>query len=85
VEPPIPGKDLQNVWRLKQVQDAHRFRAYLQMNHSPKVAIIGGGLIGMEMTEANWREERVPRSLPSIRYSPVRHLNRCQDASEPYI
>jgi NADPH-dependent 2,4-dienoyl-CoA reductase/sulfur reductase-like enzyme/rhodanese-related sulfurtransferase len=52
VEPPIPGKDLRNVWRLKQVEDADRFRGYLQSEGRPKVAIIGGGLIGMEMTEA---------------------------------
>ncbi len=52
LEPPIPGKDLQNVWRLKQVEDADRFRAFLQTDSCPKVAIIGGGLIGMEMTEA---------------------------------
>ena len=52
LEPPIPGKDLQNVWRLKQLEDADRFRAYLQTACCPKVVIIGGGLIGMEMTEA---------------------------------
>jgi NADPH-dependent 2,4-dienoyl-CoA reductase/sulfur reductase-like enzyme/rhodanese-related sulfurtransferase len=52
VEPPIPGKDLKNVWRLKQVEDADRFRAYLQEATCPSVVIIGGGLIGMEMTEA---------------------------------
>ncbi len=52
LEPPIPGKDLQKVWRLKQVEDADRFRAFLQTDSCPKVAIIGGGLIGMEMTEA---------------------------------
>ncbi|NLE46297.1 MAG: FAD-dependent oxidoreductase [Chloroflexi bacterium] len=52
VEPPIPGKDLQNVWRLKQVEDADRFRAKLQQPVCPSVVIIGGGLIGMEMTEA---------------------------------
>jgi NADPH-dependent 2,4-dienoyl-CoA reductase/sulfur reductase-like enzyme/rhodanese-related sulfurtransferase len=52
VEPPIPGKDLKNVWRLKQVEDADRFREYLQRAACPNVVIIGGGLIGMEMTEA---------------------------------
>ena len=52
VEPPIPGRDLQNVWQLKQVEDADRFREYLQRVANPNVVIIGGGLIGMEMTEA---------------------------------
>ncbi len=52
VEPPIPGKDLGNVLRLKQVEDADAFRELLHNGHCPYVAIIGGGLIGMEMTEA---------------------------------
>jgi len=52
VNPPIPGRDLRNVWQLKQVEDADRFREYLQRVEHPNVAIIGGGLIGMEMTEA---------------------------------
>jgi NADPH-dependent 2,4-dienoyl-CoA reductase/sulfur reductase-like enzyme/rhodanese-related sulfurtransferase len=52
VNPPIPGRELQNVWQLKQVEDADRFREYLQRVEHPNVAIIGGGLIGMEMTEA---------------------------------
>lgn len=52
IEPPIPGRDLQNVWQLKQVEDADRFRDYLQRAACPQVVIIGGGLIGMEMTEA---------------------------------
>jgi len=52
VDPPIPGNDLQNVLRLKRVEDADRFRALLESKACPFVAIIGGGLIGMEMTEA---------------------------------
>lgn len=52
VDPPIPGNDLQNVLRLKRVEDADRFRELMTGNSCPMVAIIGGGLIGMEMTEA---------------------------------
>ena len=52
VEPPIPGKDLENVLRLKRVEDADRFREHLQGKDCPSVVIVGGGLIGMEMTEA---------------------------------
>ena len=73
VEPPIPGKDLRNVWRLKQVEDADRFRDYLQEAASPNVVIIGGGLIGMEMTEAVVERgggvtvvEMLPHVLPMI-------------------
>jgi NADPH-dependent 2,4-dienoyl-CoA reductase/sulfur reductase-like enzyme/rhodanese-related sulfurtransferase len=51
-EPPIPGKDLQNVLRLKIVEDADRFRQIMGAEACPSVVIIGGGLIGMEMAEA---------------------------------
>lgn len=73
VEPPIPCKDLRNVWRLKQVEDADRFREYLQTTTCPNVIIIGGGLIGMEMTEAVVERrggvtviEMLPHVLPMI-------------------
>ncbi len=73
IEPPIPGKDLKNVWRLKQVEDADRFREYLQTTNCPNVVIIGGGLIGMEMTEAVVERrggvtviEMLPHVLPMI-------------------
>ncbi len=51
VEPPIPGNDLQNVFRLKDVHDAEKLRG-ITRTECPRAAIIGGGLIGMEMTEA---------------------------------
>jgi len=51
-EPPIPGKDLKNVLRLKRLEDADRFREYLRGQSCANVVIVGGGLIGMEMTEA---------------------------------
>jgi len=52
VEPPIPGKDLKNVLRLKRLEDADLFRETMQNQACPYVVIVGGGLIGMEMTEA---------------------------------
>lgn len=52
VEPPIPGKDLGNILRLKRIEDADRFREYLQGPACPQVVIVGGGLVGMEMAEA---------------------------------
>lgn len=52
IEPPIPGKDLENVLHLKRIEDADRFREYMSGGACPYVVIIGGGLIGMEMTEA---------------------------------
>ena len=52
LEPPIPGKDLQNVVRLKRVEDADRFRAYVESQPRSQVVLVGGGLIGIEMAEA---------------------------------
>ncbi|MGC9317992.1 MAG: FAD-dependent oxidoreductase [Armatimonadota bacterium] len=52
VELPIPGSDLENVLQLKRVEDADRFRGVMENEECPFVVIIGGGLIGMEMTEA---------------------------------
>jgi NADPH-dependent 2,4-dienoyl-CoA reductase/sulfur reductase-like enzyme/rhodanese-related sulfurtransferase len=52
IEPPIPGKDLENVLRLKRIEDAERFREQVGGGACPQVAIIGAGLIGMEMAEA---------------------------------
>ena len=51
-QPPIPGSDLDNVLQLKRVEDADRLRAEMADQSCPLVTIIGGGLIGMEMTEA---------------------------------
>lgn len=52
VEPPLPGVGLKNVLRLKSLDDAEIFKSVLNNEACPYVAIVGGGLIGMEMTEA---------------------------------
>ncbi len=52
VEPPLPGRELDNVVTLHGVEDAERMRALLAQHRAPDVVIIGGGLIGVEMTEA---------------------------------
>jgi NADPH-dependent 2,4-dienoyl-CoA reductase/sulfur reductase-like enzyme/rhodanese-related sulfurtransferase len=52
VVPPIPGADLGRVLRLKQLEDADRFHELLEGGARPEVVIIGGGPIGLEMTEA---------------------------------
>lgn len=52
VSPPIPGADLRNVLQLKRLEDADICREHLRGGACPYVVIVGGGLIGMEMTEA---------------------------------
>ena len=52
VIPPIPGTDLANVFTLQGVHDAEGIRAVLAEGKARDVVIVGGGLIGVEITEA---------------------------------
>lgn len=52
VVPPIPGTDLDNVFTLQGVHDAEGIRAALAQAKARDVVIVGGGLIGVEITEA---------------------------------
>lgn len=52
VAPPIKGLDLDNVFALHGVNDAEGIRAVLSREKAHDVVVIGGGLIGVEVTEA---------------------------------
>jgi NADPH-dependent 2,4-dienoyl-CoA reductase/sulfur reductase-like enzyme/rhodanese-related sulfurtransferase len=52
VVPPIPGVDKKNIFTLHGVHDAEGIRALLAQGKARDVVIIGGGLIGVETTEA---------------------------------
>jgi NADPH-dependent 2,4-dienoyl-CoA reductase/sulfur reductase-like enzyme/rhodanese-related sulfurtransferase len=52
VIPPIPGVDKQNVFTLHGVHDAEGIKRTLAEHKAKDVVIIGGGLIGVETTEA---------------------------------
>lgn len=52
VVPPLEGRDLAGVYRLKEPADAIRIREELDAGRVERAVIIGGGLIGMEMAEA---------------------------------
>lgn len=52
VLPPIPGTDLENVFVLKQVEDAEAIKRLLDAGRAGSVVIVGGGLIGVEAAEA---------------------------------
>ena len=52
VVPPIPGVELDNVFTLHGVHDAEGIRAALGKHKARDVVIVGGGLIGVEATEA---------------------------------
>lgn len=50
--PPIPGRDSKGVFSLYGVEDAEGIRAALAEERARDVVVIGGGLIGVEITEA---------------------------------
>ncbi|MBP7865568.1 MAG: FAD-dependent oxidoreductase [Acidobacteria bacterium] len=52
VIPPIPGTELGNVFTLHGIHDAEGIRALLAERKALDVVILGGGLIGVEATEA---------------------------------
>lgn len=52
VIPPIPGVDKKNVFTLHGVHDAEGIKGVLAERKAKDVVIIGGGLIGVEATEA---------------------------------
>ena len=47
----VPGADKANIFTLKTPQDAEQIRAAIERKH-PRVVIIGGGAIGLELAEA---------------------------------
>lgn len=52
VRPPIPGAEKRGVHALHEVEDAEGIKAMLAEHKAKDVVIVGGGLIGVEMTEA---------------------------------
>jgi NADPH-dependent 2,4-dienoyl-CoA reductase/sulfur reductase-like enzyme len=50
--PDIPGRDLPGVYSLKNLEDAIHIKSWLREKKAKRVVIIGGGFIGLEMSEA---------------------------------
>lgn len=50
--PDIPGRDFPGVYSLRNLEDAIHIKTWLRENKTKKVIIIGGGFIGLEMSEA---------------------------------
>jgi len=51
VRPKLPGMDHQHVFCLRTVPDAERIRRFVEQNDPRAAVVIGGGAIGLEMTE----------------------------------
>lgn len=54
--PPFPGINLPGVFALRGLEEAQALQEYLQKRAPKRVAIIGGGYIGLEMAEAFHRK-----------------------------
>jgi NADPH-dependent 2,4-dienoyl-CoA reductase/sulfur reductase-like enzyme len=52
ITPPIPGITRSGICRLYQVEDSEHIKELLANGKTKDVVIVGGGLIGIEMTEA---------------------------------
>ena len=51
IRPPIPGVDLDGVFTVRTIPDSRRMRDWIQQTGARQAVIVGGGYIGLEMTE----------------------------------
>lgn len=51
VRPPLPGIDLPGVFALRSIPDSQRIRDWITEKTATRAVIVGGGFIGLEMTE----------------------------------
>ncbi len=83
--PPLEGMDLKNVFTLQKIEDSEAIKSVLSEQKARDVVIIGGGLIGIEMTEALASKgcrvtivEKLPQILPMLdwemAYQVTQHL-----------
>jgi NADPH-dependent 2,4-dienoyl-CoA reductase/sulfur reductase-like enzyme/rhodanese-related sulfurtransferase len=49
--PDLPGIDLPGIFSLRTIPDSRRIREWIDRRHAKHALVIGGGYIGMEMTE----------------------------------
>jgi CoA-dependent NAD(P)H sulfur oxidoreductase len=51
VLPPIPGADLDGVFKLRFLTDSEEMRGYIEERSPEKAVVVGGGYIGLEVAE----------------------------------
>ena len=52
IKPPMPGLDLPQVMTLRNLSDMDKIKSKIDQDKAKKVVVVGGGYIGLEMTEA---------------------------------
>ncbi len=51
IKPSLPGVDLPGIFTLRTIPDSRRIKEWVARRHARRAAIVGGGFIGLEMTE----------------------------------
>jgi NADPH-dependent 2,4-dienoyl-CoA reductase/sulfur reductase-like enzyme/rhodanese-related sulfurtransferase len=51
IRPPLPGIDLPGIFALRTIPDSRRIRDWIAERQVKQAVVVGGGLIGLEMTE----------------------------------
>lgn len=73
VRPPVPGLDDSHVFVIRTIDESVRLRSLLDAGHVGHAVVVGGGYIGVEMTEALTDHgvsvtlvEALPRLMPNL-------------------
>jgi NADPH-dependent 2,4-dienoyl-CoA reductase/sulfur reductase-like enzyme/rhodanese-related sulfurtransferase len=73
IVPDLPGIDAENVFVLRNVEDAERLNTYLATAKPERATVVGAGFIGLEMVEALHSRglhvtviEKAPHALPPL-------------------
>jgi NADPH-dependent 2,4-dienoyl-CoA reductase/sulfur reductase-like enzyme/rhodanese-related sulfurtransferase len=51
IRPPLPGIDLPGIFSLRTIPDSREIKDWIARHHAKRAVVVGGGYIGMEMTE----------------------------------
>ncbi len=51
IRPQMPGSDLPGIFSLRTIPDSRQIKSWISRHNSRRAVIVGGGYIGMEMTE----------------------------------
>ncbi|HIK56809.1 MAG TPA: FAD-dependent oxidoreductase [Synechococcales cyanobacterium M55_K2018_004] len=51
IRPPLPGIDLPGIFALRTIPDSRRIRQWIDTHQVKQAVVVGGGFIGLEMTE----------------------------------
>ncbi len=73
IRPPLPGIDLPGIFTLRSIPDSRQIRKWITQRGAKKAVVVGGGFIGLEMTENLVRRalavtlvEMMPQVMPVL-------------------